>query len=73
MPDPQTIPLWNGPAPLSIGDSPEDVPSLTLYRPAEPTGGMMVVCPGGGYGHLANHEGEPFAGHWRRTASWRPC
>lgn len=42
---------------------PGEAPSLTLY-PAPPelaNGAAMVICPGGGYGGLADHEGEPVA------------
>ena len=42
-------------------------PSMTVYRPAEPTGSAVLVCPGGGYRILAyDYEGidiaEWFAG-----------
>jgi acetyl esterase/lipase len=58
-PAPQTFPLWDGKAPHAVGDSPADKPSLTTYRPAKPNGTAVVVCPGGGYGGLANdHEGK---------------
>src|SRR5215218_722184 len=36
------------------------VQQLTPYLPAARRG-AIVVCPGGGYGHLAAHEGEPVA------------
>lgn len=56
-------PLWATPAPNSLGDTPEDIPTLTEYLPAEnkATGASMLVLPGGGYGHLAPHEGEGYA------------
>jgi acetyl esterase/lipase len=58
------IPLWPaGSVPGSLGDTTNDVPTLTLY-PAEPgkgTGAAMVICPGGGYGGLAQHEGSDYA------------
>src|SRR5690554_847848 len=62
---PTTIQLWEGSAPLAMGDEPEDVPTLTLYQPAEAvrSGAAMVICPGGGYEHLAQHEGET-VGEW---------
>lgn len=57
---PTVVPLWNGPAPLSHGTTQNDIPSLTVYLPqnaAAPTS-AIVICPGGGYGHLAwDHEG----------------
>jgi acetyl esterase/lipase len=47
------------------GDDPDkDVPTLTLYRPKPEaaTGAAVVICPGGGYGHLAmDHEGKQVA------------
>ena len=61
---PQTIPLWDRPAPLAVGDSPTDKPSVDVYRaPADKaTGTAVVVCPGGGYGALAmDHEGKQVA------------
>ena len=39
---------------------------LTAYRPDAPNGAAMIVCPGGGYGGLADHEGEPVA-RWLNT------
>jgi acetyl esterase/lipase len=39
-------------------------PKLTLYMPksaAAKNRAAIVVCPGGGYGMLADHEGAPFA------------
>jgi acetyl esterase/lipase len=59
----QTIPLWNGDAPGALGSEDRDRPTLTIYAPfgeKVPTG--VVVCPGGGYGGLAdNHEGRQIA------------
>lgn len=61
-PAPQTFPLWDGKAPYAVGDSPADKPTLTAYRPAKPNGTAVVVCPGGGYGGLADdHEGKQVA------------
>jgi acetyl esterase/lipase len=58
----QTIPLWpDGNIPGAKGSEPGDVPTLTLYPPANPNGAAIVICPGGGYGHLADHEGAPVA------------
>jgi acetyl esterase/lipase len=37
-------------------------PTITVYRPESNSGLAMVVCPGGGYTHLAwDHEGEQVA------------
>jgi acetyl esterase/lipase len=40
-----------------------DIPTLTPYfSPKEKaTGAAIIVCPGGGYSHLADHEGRPVA------------
>ncbi len=57
---PPTIRLWEGAAPGAQGDQPEDIPTLTTYAPATgANGAACVVCPGGGYGGLADHEGKP--------------
>lgn len=68
--DPGTIRLWEGPAPGAIGKGklPDDIPTLSLYRPGPgmSNGSAMVVCPGGGYGGLAEHEGKPIA-EWLNT------
>lgn len=58
----ETFPLWPEGAPGAVGKEPVDIPTLTLYRPKEkPTGSAVIVCPGGGYSHLADHEGRPVA------------
>jgi acetyl esterase/lipase len=61
-PAPQTFPLYPGKAPLAVGDTNTDKPTLTAYRPEKPNGTAVVVCPGGGYGGLAmDHEGKQVA------------
>jgi acetyl esterase/lipase len=57
------IPLWPGAAPGALGDEEADRPTLTPYLPAPETasGAAIVVCPGGGYGGLAAHEGRDYA------------
>lgn len=60
--------LWDGDAPGAKGTAPEDVPTLTEVSDADP-GHLkpgFVVCPGGGYGGLADHEGAPVA-EWLET------
>jgi acetyl esterase/lipase len=59
----QEILLWPQGAPGALGDRPEDKPSLTPYlsTTGTATGSAVIVCPGGGYSHLAQHEGEPVA------------
>lgn len=55
------FPLWPGKAPGQKGDTPKDIPTLTPYWSSKPTGAAMVICPGGGYGGLAGHEGKGYA------------
>ena len=60
---PAPIPLWPGGAPGALGATSNDIPTLTLYLPdtTNATGAAMVICPGGGYRHLAPHEGKNYA------------
>jgi len=53
--------LWPGPAPCALGDEDADIPTITIYHPADPTGAALVVCPGGGYVFHASYEAEPVA------------
>lgn len=58
------IPLWPaGSVPGALGDSTNDAPTLTVYlpEPGKGNGAAMVICPGGGYGGLAQHEGKDYA------------
>jgi acetyl esterase/lipase len=57
------VPLWPDGAPGALGKSDKDIPTLTRYLPesAKATGAAIVICPGGGYGALAKHEGEGYA------------
>lgn len=58
--DEVVLPLWSGPAPGALGDKDTDIPTLTVYLPdpSRRTGAAVVICPGGGYNHLAfDHEG----------------
>lgn len=60
---PTVIRLWPGDAPGALGTEDVDVPTLTVYPAAKDkaNGAAMLICPGGGYAHLAAHEGEPVA------------
>ncbi len=57
------LPLWPDGAPGALGTAETDIPTLTAYLPAadKATGAAIVICPGGGYGGLAPHEGEGYA------------
>ncbi|MEI7834544.1 MAG: alpha/beta hydrolase [bacterium] len=54
----ETILLWPDGAPLAIGNEAEDRPNLTVYLPPADiaTGTAVIVCPGGSYQFLADHE-----------------
>jgi len=56
--------LWPDGAPGAKGSADGDKPALTIYLPSmkDATGAAVVICPGGGYGHLAmDHEGHQIA------------
>jgi len=58
-----SFPLWPEGTPGALGNADKDIPTLTpFFAPVEKaTGAAMVICPGGGYGGLAPHEGEHYA------------
>jgi acetyl esterase/lipase len=60
---PTSFPLWPDGAPGALGKEDKDIPTLTVYMPpADKLGGAsIVICPGGGYGGLADHEGSQYA------------
>lgn len=62
------ITLWPEGAPGALGKEALDVPTLTPYLPPKEkaTGAAVIVCPGGGYTRLADHEGRPVA-EWLNT------
>ena len=57
------VPLWPAGAPGALGTEAKDIPTLTAYLPDGVTGQRpaVVICPGGGYGGLAGHEGRDYA------------
>jgi len=59
----EPLPLWPSGAPGALGTAEHDVPTLTAYLPTpeKATGAAFVICPGGGYGMLAPHEGAGYA------------
>ena len=62
--DPTVELLWPNGAPGKAGDEASDKPTLTIYQPqgTNASGAACVVCPGGGYGGLADdHEGRQIA------------
>lgn len=65
-PAPRVELLWPNGAPGAVGTMPVDKPSLTISVPPadKANGTAVVVCPGGGYGGLANdHEGKQIAAY----------
>jgi acetyl esterase/lipase len=64
--EPKVELLWPDGAPGVKGQAEGDKPTLTIYLPPadKATGAAVVICPGGGYGHLAmDHEGHQI-GQW---------
>jgi acetyl esterase/lipase len=65
------IPLWNGPAPGCLGAQDTDIPTVEVYLPSAAQGPTpaIVICPGGGYDHLAiDYEGTVIAQLFRDRA-----
>ena len=61
---PTVVKLWPNDMPELKKMKDKDIPTLTIYLPAadKATGAGVVICPGGGYGHLAmDHEGHQVA------------
>ena len=56
----ERIALWEHDIPCCRPDFGQEAPSCELYPVPSPRG-MVVVLPGGGYTHLADHEGKPMA------------
>ncbi len=50
---PEKLGLWSGHAALGNGQVQVTEIYITVYRPAQPNGTAVVICPGGGYGGLA--------------------
>ncbi len=57
------FPLWTEGAPGALGKDAKDIPTLTPYfaPSSKSRGAAVIICPGGGYGHLAPHEGAHYA------------
>lgn len=61
----RTIPLWPSGAPGAVGALPVDIPTITIYVPANnPTHTGIVVCPGGGYEMLATDKEGTKVAEW---------
>jgi acetyl esterase/lipase len=59
-----TLRLWNDTPPSAAGLTEDDIPTLELFPGAgEGPRAAVLVCPGGGYRHLAPHEGAA-VGTW---------
>jgi acetyl esterase/lipase len=58
-----TIPLWKTAAPGALGTADHDVPVVAWWpvATAAAPSAALVICPGGGYGGLAEHEGSVYA------------
>lgn len=57
------VPLWEKGPPDALGHAEKDTPTLTpfLCEPRASGRAAVVICPGGGYGGLAPHEGRNYA------------
>lgn len=62
----ETLLLWPEGAPGALGSTDEDLPAITPYLVEGKQNAAVVICPGGGYGMRAYHEGEPVA-QWLNT------
>jgi acetyl esterase/lipase len=61
---PITMELWINGVPGALGKEKKDIPTMDVYLPKKGTanGIAVLVCPGGGYGHLSMvHEGKDIA------------
>ena len=67
---PESILLWPDGAPGALGTKAKDKPRVIVYRAKATENAKVpaiVICPGGGYGHLAmSHEGHQIAA-WLNT------
>lgn len=58
--------LWPDGAPGAEGVSDEDSPAIEPFLVGGNGNAAVIICPGGGYGMRADHEGEPVA-RWLNT------
>ncbi|WP_379131884.1 alpha/beta hydrolase [Paenibacillus sp. sgz500958] len=62
----ESLRLWAVEAPGALGTDSEDIPVIEPYLAQGEGNAAVVICPGGGYGMRAYHEGEPVA-RWLNT------
>lgn len=48
----ESVQLWPADPPTGNGSAVKTQARITLFRPKEPNGAAIVICPGGGYGGL---------------------
>ncbi len=71
--DRKELPLWEGAAPFAHGNEEgKDIPTITLYTPPQwkRYDKAVVIFPGGGYTHLAQHEGKGYAEYLAANGIW---
>jgi len=62
MKEREIIRLWETSIPYSLGNEPKDIPTLEVFIPKKRRAkSAVVICPGGGYWILADHEGRDYA------------
>jgi len=69
----QTVKLWPGEPPQAKGNGCMDIPTMTIFDPAQgaANGSAVVIFPGGGYAHLSgNLEGNEIA-NWFTARGFR--
>lgn len=63
---PKPLPLWSNGAPGALGSTDDDTPTLTpfLVPKERAVGTAVIVCPGGGYAHLATDKEGTMVAQW---------
>lgn len=58
-----TIQLWDGPPPGALGNTPQDIPTLTIVPPdrSGALGTAVIIAPGGGYQMLDSNQAREVA------------
>lgn len=57
----KVIKLWENEVPLYDETIDQPAPSIRFFPVEEKGRGAIIICPGGGYAHKADHEGAPIA------------